>query len=122
MTKPYSLDLREKAIARIEAGDSRRAVARAFGVSPSAVIKWAQRLRDTGSAAPAKIGGHVPQKIRGSHADWLRARAGDGDFTVRGLAAELAERGLKVDAKTVWKFVRREGLSHKKNCRRDGDK
>jgi hypothetical protein len=27
------------------------------------------------------------------------------DFTVRGLVAELAERGLKVDSRTMWEFV-----------------
>src|SRR4029077_15104491 len=36
------------------------------------------------------------------------------DFTLRGLVAELAERGLKVDYRTVWEFVHAEKLSHKK--------
>jgi putative transposase len=36
------------------------------------------------------------------------------DFTVRGLVAELAERGLKVDYRTMWEFVRAEKLSYKK--------
>jgi transposase len=31
------------------------------------------------------------------------------------LAQGLAERGLKVDAVTVWNFLRREGKSFKKN-------
>jgi transposase len=37
-----------------------------------------------------------------------------GAFTLRGLVAELAERGLDVDYRTVWNFVHREGLSFKK--------
>ena len=36
------------------------------------------------------------------------------DFTLRGLVAELAECGLKVDYRTVWEFVHAEKLSHKK--------
>ena len=36
------------------------------------------------------------------------------DFTLRGLVAELAERGLKVDYRTVWSFVHDEKLSFKK--------
>jgi putative transposase len=36
------------------------------------------------------------------------------DFTVRGLVAELAERGLKVDYRTMWEFVHAEKLSYKK--------
>ena len=35
-------------------------------------------------------------------------------FTVRGLVAELAERGLKVDYRTMWEFVHAEKLSYKK--------
>ena len=38
-----------------------------------------------------------------------------GDFTLRGLVAELAERGLKVDYRTMWAFAHAEGLSFKKN-------
>lgn len=98
MTKPYSMDFREKAIARVEAGESRRSVARALGVSPSAIVKWAQRQRDTGSVAPAQIGGYAPKKIRDEHAAWLEARIRSGErFTLRGLVAEPEERGLKVD-------------------------
>ena len=33
---------------------------------------------------------------------------------LRGLVAELAERGMQVDYKTVWEFVHAEGLTHKK--------
>lgn len=119
MTKPYSMDFREKAIARIEAGESARSVARGLDISASTTIRWAQRRRASGGVAPGKIGGHVPPKISGVDADWLRARIHSGeDFTLRGLVAELAERGLKVDYRTMWKFVRGEGLSHKKNRRR----
>ncbi len=83
MTKPYSMDFREKAIARVEAGESRRSVAKALGVSPSAIVKWSQRHRATGSVAPAQIGGYAPKKIRGEYADWLQARVqGGDDFTL----------------------------------------
>jgi transposase len=37
-----------------------------------------------------------------------------------GLAAELAERGVKVDYRSVWEFAHREGLSFKKNRRGGG--
>lgn len=63
MTKPYSMGFREKAIARVEAGESRRSVAMAMGVSPSAIIKWARRHRATGSVAPAQIGGYAPKTL-----------------------------------------------------------
>ena len=46
--------------------------------------------------------------------DWLLQRCRDRDFTLRGLVAELAERGLKVDYRVVWEFVHAEKLTHKK--------
>jgi transposase len=78
-------------------------------------IEWARRFRETGSVAPGKIGGYKPKKISGVHRDWLLARCSAQDFTLRGLVAELAERGLQVDYRSVWEFVHVEGLSYKKN-------
>lgn len=114
MTRPYSMDLRERAMARLAQGESVRQVAAALDVAPSSVVKWSQRLRQTGSCAPGKIGGHVQRKIRGRHEAWLRERI-KTPFTLRGLVAELADRGLEVDYRTVWKTVHRAGYSFKKN-------
>ena len=116
MPKPYSVDLRERVVAAVERdGLSRREAASRFGVGVSTAINWVRRFQDTGSVAPGQMGGHRPKKIRGAHRDWLLARIGDKDFTLRGLVAELADRGLKVDYKTMWSFVHAEKLSFKKN-------
>ena len=115
MTKPLSMDIRERAMARLDAGETVRAVADALSVAPSSVVKWSERKRTTGSVASGRICGHVPRKIRGEQADWLRTRMAEGAFTLRGLVAELAERGLKVDYRTMWAFAHAEGLSFKKN-------
>ena len=85
-----------------------------FGVGISTAILWVQRFRQTGSVEPDQIGGYKPKKISGAHPDWLAQRCRKADFTLRGLVAELAERGLKVDYRTVWEFVHAEKLSHKK--------
>ena len=45
MARPYSLDLRERAVARVSAGESVRAVAARLRVSVSSVVKWSQRFR-----------------------------------------------------------------------------
>lgn len=116
MTKPLSMDNRERAMARLDAGETVRDVAEALSVAPSSVVKWSQRLRASGSVAPGKIGGHVPRKIKGEDADWLRARMASAPFTLRALVAELAERGLKVDYHTMWNFAHAEGLSFKKTA------
>jgi len=115
MGRPYTMDLRERVVAAVEGGMSRRQAARLFTVSPSAVIKWMKRLGDTGSVAPGQMGGHKPRVIAGEHHSWLVERCKAGAFTLRGLVVELAARGLKVDRHSVWDFVHAEGLSFKKN-------
>ena len=72
-----------------------------------------QRVEQTGSVAPGQMGGHKPKAISGEHAVWLSQRIRAGDFTLRGLVAELGGRGLKVDYRSVWEFVRRSSASKK---------
>jgi len=115
MTRPYSEDLRERAVARYEAGETTRSIAAALAISPSCVSKWMKRKRATGSLAPGQVGGHKKPTLSGAPADWLRERCRSGPFTTRGLAAELLARGIKTDRRAVWVFVRAEGLSFKKN-------
>jgi len=115
MAKPYSLDLRERVVKAVaEQGLSRRQAAQRFGVGASTVIKWMQRWRTTASFEPGQMGGHRPKKITGAWRNWLLQRCHDRAFTLRGLVAELAERGLKVDYRVVWAFVHAEKLTHKK--------
>jgi putative transposase len=83
-------------------------------VGISTAINWVARQRKTGSVAPGKMGGHKPKTISGAHRLFLLQRIKGGDFTLRGLVAELAERGLKVDYRSVWEFVHGEKLSFKK--------
>ncbi|TJX03019.1 MAG: IS630 family transposase [Mesorhizobium sp.] len=111
----YSMDLRERVVAAVKVeGLSRRAAAARFGVSYSAAIEWLKRVEQTGSVAPRQVGGYKPKKISGAWRDWLVERCREKDFTLRGLVAELGERGLKVDYRSVWEFVHAEKLSQKK--------
>src|ERR1700724_3723973 len=96
MTKPNSLDLRERVTERVAAGDSVRAVATIFTVSVASVVRWWQRLRRTGSAAGGKMGGHRACTLIGERG-WLMERiAAEPEVTVRGLMTKLAERGVSV--------------------------
>ena len=63
MTKPYPIEMRERAVRFVEAGESRHEVAARFGIAASTVIKWLARHARTGSAAPAQMGGYRPKKI-----------------------------------------------------------
>jgi putative transposase len=93
---------------------SRRQAALRYGVAISTVIKWVRRFRATGRVDPGKMGGNRPKKLSGAWRQWLVERCRGGDFTLRGLVAELAERGLKVDYRSVWESVHAEKLSYKK--------
>ena len=115
MARPYSLDLRSRLIEAVRSGMSARAAADHFGVGVATGVRWARQFRSTGSASPGQMGGHKKRAIAGAHRTWLLARCGDQTFTLRGLVAELAERGLKTDCRAVWVFVHDEGLSFKKN-------
>jgi transposase len=115
MGRPYSEDLRKRVVAAVETGGlSCNQAAKQFGIGISTAIGWVRRVRETGSVAPGKMGGHKPKAISGEHAAWVSQRIRSGDFTLRGLVGELAERGLKVDYRSVWEFVHAEQLSFKK--------
>lgn len=115
MGKPYPLEFRKRVVAAVESGGlSCNQAAKRFGIGISTAINWVNRLRETGSIAPGQMGGHKPKAISGEHRIWLLQRIKDGDFTLRGLVAELGGRGLKVDYRSVWDFVHAEKLSFKK--------
>jgi transposase len=47
-------DLRERLVAAVEAGQSRRAAGERFGVSAASAVRWMQRVRETGKQAAFK--------------------------------------------------------------------
>jgi transposase len=112
--KPYSTDLRERAVARVLSGETVRSVADTYSVGVSSVVRWSQRHRSRGNSAPDKMGrGH--SHMLDSERIWLLDRiAHEPDVTLRQLMAELLERGVQVCYGTVWNFVHREDLSFKK--------
>ena len=119
MAKPYSDDLRARVQAAIGEGYSLRSIAERFDLAPSTVINWAKRVRDTGSIAPAKFGGHKRCRLEPHHSVVLDLIATTPHLTLHRLKDLLAERGVAVSHDTVWRFLRREGLSFKKNTAGD---
>lgn len=74
MTRPYSLDLRERVVAAVEQdGLSRHQAAARFAVAVSTVVHWVRRYWATGSVAPGKVGGHKKRVLRGEAASGWRA-------------------------------------------------
>ena len=115
MTRPYSIDLRKRAVALVEGGQSRHQVAKLFQVGVSSVIRWCARQRDSGTCAAKPMGGHR-RPILLTERDWLLTRLSVApDLTVRGLLRELGDRGVNVSYGALWAFLAAEGLTFKKN-------
>src|SRR3954470_10947429 len=116
MPRPYSQDLRDRVVASVAGGRSRRATAKRFSVSVATVVRWSQRFRTTGSAAALAMGGRRPHRLA-SRRDWLLARIAEKpDLTLRAIRAELAADGVKVSYGAVWAFFAREGITFKKRA------
>ena len=119
MAGPLSMDLRERAMARLDAGESTWKVAAALGIAPSTVVKWSHRRRDTGSVAPAKMGGNTPPVLKPKDRAFIRRRLkAEAHTPLRQLQAELEARGTKASYGAIWDFVHAEGLTFKKNIGR----
>jgi transposase len=115
MGRPYSLDLRERVVAAVRAGMSRREAAEHFSVGVSSAIRWTQRERQTGSPAAFSMGGKRPFALA-TERPWLLARLdAKPDLTLRALLCELRERGIVVSYYAVWNIVHRAGKSFKKS-------
>ncbi len=115
MGKPHPVELRERAVALVEQGNTHRETARRLCVSIKFVNDMVRLKRETGSLEPKPQGNPGRGKLSGVK-DWVRARiAARPDLTIDELTAELdAEHGLKVHRSSVGRLLHRLGLSHKK--------
>lgn len=119
MSRGHSFDLRERAIALIEGGMSRRAAACQLLVSESSSIKWFRRYQETGSFAEKPGKKALPSPLD-AHAEWLLALvAGECDLTLAEIEARLLdERQVKTSDSSIARFFQRHNLSYKKNAAR----
>lgn len=114
MARPYSRDLRDRVAAFVVAGGTCREAAARYGVGVATAVRWARRLRETGSAAARPMGGRRRVALVGER-DWLLRRIVEQpDLTLRAIQAELAARGVVVSYDAVWRFYLREGVTFKK--------
>jgi transposase len=119
MSKPLSMDLRERAIAAYERGEGTQAeVAELFGIGEATLRRWLRRARETGSVAPITDYPHGPSpKIE--HANLLVLEELMRE-TPDATNAELAERmeartGISVSAATISRAVNILGWTRKKS-------
>ena len=69
MPKAYSGEMRERVIAEVESGASRREAAEEFAVSASTAVIWVKCFRQTGRCAAKPRGGSISPLEK--HADFL---------------------------------------------------
>jgi len=107
---PYGQDLRDRVLAARDAGQSVRAVAERFSVSPSYVAKADRRRHRTGERRARRSSGRPPAKIV-AHLPALTERvAAQPDATLTELRGWLlAECGVSVGLVTVWRALKRLG-------------
>lgn len=116
MTKALSIDLRERVVAVIDDGLSRRQAAARFGVSVSSAIRWHALARRTGTATPRRQGGDRRSGRIEAHADViLGAVAKQPDITLAELRERLAGHGVSVGIATLWRFFARRKITLKKS-------
>lgn len=118
MSKPLSLDLRERIVAYYDLGHSAEDTSETFAVSPSCV-RTLVRLRDrTGSLEPKPHGGGQRPAFDERSEELLRElNAQHSDLTLKELAQKLVEAGgPDVDPSTVAKHLKGMGVSRKKNA------
>jgi transposase len=114
MPRAYSDDLRERVAGSVALGRSVRETAALFGVSVASVVKWSQRQRATGTAAARPMGRRQPRSLA-AHRTWVLERLASSDVTLRALVVELGALGVTTSYGSVWRLVRDEGMSFKKN-------
>lgn len=119
MGKPHPIELRERVVRHVDGGHSHRDAGRVFTVSVRFVNDMVKLRRETGSLAAKRQGNRVGGKLS-PHAAWVKKRLSDqGDLTLDALRLELeADHGLKVHNSSLSRWLRRLGLSHKKNINR----
>jgi transposase len=110
--KPYSIDLRERVLKDCDAGLGTRAVAAKYAVSESWVRRLKQRRREDGSIEP-RAATPGPAPALAAHHDRLQALVREAPGLTAG---EYRDRlGVRVAVVTVWRALRRLGLTFKKS-------
>jgi transposase len=119
VAKGYSNDLRVRAVALVEEGESRREVARVLGLGASTAIRWIERWSRTGSVAALPGTGQSRSPLE-KHRQWLLDLiAAEPDLTLEEICVRLkSEKRLKTGTTSVWRFYERHDITFKKNSAR----
>ena len=114
MAKPYSEDLRRRAVEAVEGGATIPEAAEQCGVSISSVVRFLKLHRETGSVEGAQFGGYKDFALA-DHEDLIRkVVAEQPDITLAELGARLAKKKVVVSKSAISRFLHHLNLSFKK--------
>jgi len=119
MAKGYSTDLRARVVSMVEAGESRREVARLLDLPASTTIRWMDLWQTTGSVAAKPGTGHSRSPLE-AHRQWLLDLiAAEPDLTLEEIRLRLKSgKRLKAGTTSIWRFYERHDITFKKNSAR----
>lgn len=117
MAKCYSSDLRSRIVSYVEAGHSRRAAARHFGVSDSFAVKLLQRVAKHGSLLPSRQGRPRGGRLVLFEGFLIETVEQQPDMTMPELAMRLLERHrTKAAPAELSRLLCRCGFTYKKSA------
>src|SRR5665213_1543499 len=108
MGAAHSDDLRERVVAEVAAGKSRRQAAAHFRVSASSAIRWVELKSETGAISPRRRSSQSRSPLE-PHKDWLASLVGaQPDLTLEAMVLRIgAELGLKTSDASLCRFFKR---------------
>src|SRR5262245_24829989 len=119
MPKAYSGEMRERLIAQVESGASRREAAEEFAVSASTAVIWVKCFRQTGRCAAKLRGGSISSLEK--HADFLLGLIEkQPDLTLDEVVLAMGNHKIPGSRTAVWRFFKRHKITFKKKPTRSG--
>ena len=113
MPRAYSADMRERVIARVESGASRREAAERYDVSPSTAVIWVKCFHETGRCAAKPRGGST--SALEDYADFLLALIEEqADLTLDEVVCAMRKHRIAGSRTAVWRFFQRHKITFKK--------
>ena len=114
--RPYSEDLRKRIIEARERGESAEDLSRRYNLSKRSVERYWSRYQSSGSYQSYKKGKPSGSVLDGHRERLLKWIEKEPRLTLEQLRERLAaEADVKVSVVSIWKQLKRYGLSFKKN-------
>jgi putative transposase len=107
--RAYSLDLRERVVADLDARASQAETARKYRMSMRWIYKLLRQRQETGDLAPRRSPTGPPRALAGREEEFAELVRQSPDATLEELRQALA-----VSAVTVWRALKSLGLTLKK--------